>query len=45
MGHHSEESQAEREAREAQQLVDKINQQQAAAGRDTTIAQPKDDDA
>lgn len=36
--------QDQRDAEEAQRLVEQINNQQAAAGRDTTITQPKDDD-
>ena len=41
MGRHEKD---ERDAAEVQKLVEKINEQQQEAGRDTTVAQPKDDD-
>jgi hypothetical protein len=31
------------DAEEVKKLVEKINEQQKAAGRDTTITEPKDD--
>lgn len=34
----------ETDAEKAHKLVEKINEQQRKAGRDTTIAQPQDDD-
>ena len=41
MGRHEKD---EHDAKEAARLVEQINEQQAAADRETTIAQPKDED-